>query len=694
MRHLGVEDLVIPLPKIVVVGDQSTGKSSLIEGISEIKVPRRAGVCTRCPLEINLSESTKPEEPWTCKVSLYKKYTYEGSQGRSTKARIEGATRTRPLGPWTVQDPEDTPFATTFSKEELAALLEWAQIATLNPSSPYENYMPASPNFKNNASNQVKFSPNVVRIEIIGVDLPNLSFYDLPGVINVSDVAEESYLVNLVKNLVKEYIKADNCINLLTLPMTDDPANSSASMILRQEHAECRTVGVLTKPDRVQEVESVEQWVHIFNGDRFRLGHGYYVVKNNPDVSIDHSTARAQERQFFENYAPWNSTLKQYESRFGTAQLQAALSCELTAQIRASLPYFAQQVQRKLEQIEQSLKALPEPITGNLPLKILEHIIFFEGEIQKDFDGGVPGHSFQMEWHNVAEQFRKTLEDSRPLLSHSATPPAIRPTIEGQDTPTRTHTMSDAINLDSDDEDLPASVNALPNRPSKKRSNDTTPQNTPLKRARMGDIPLHSRGSGKTSYSKTFSLTEVERFLKEAHVGLPCQIDPKATERMICASVSVWAEPLKDFLESSVKMCQTLISNRVTAAFSAWQQTLLQIRTQEICASFFDRITRQLQAFIDSIYKRELSRPMTLNKEALGTANEKALTMLIARRRDYRASRYLDEQDSALERTPNRQSRAERLAKITDVQLGPDPYAQEVLAMSVRRLVYLGLRNC
>ena len=33
LRHLGVEGLVDPLPKIAVVGDQSTGKSSLIEGI-------------------------------------------------------------------------------------------------------------------------------------------------------------------------------------------------------------------------------------------------------------------------------------------------------------------------------------------------------------------------------------------------------------------------------------------------------------------------------------------------------------------------------------------------------------------------------------------------------------------------------------------------------------------------------------
>ena len=106
--------------------------------------------------------------------------------------------------------------------------------------------------FKGNRKYQVKFSPNVIRLEISGPFLPNLSFYDLPGVINVSDVPEEGYLVDLVKNLVKEYIQADNSINLLTLPMTDDPANSSASKLIRDEKAEARTVGVLTKPDRVR----------------------------------------------------------------------------------------------------------------------------------------------------------------------------------------------------------------------------------------------------------------------------------------------------------------------------------------------------------------------------------------------------------------------------------------------------------
>ena len=47
LRQLGIEGLQVPLPKIVVVGDQSAGKSSLIEALSEIKVPRSSGTCTR-----------------------------------------------------------------------------------------------------------------------------------------------------------------------------------------------------------------------------------------------------------------------------------------------------------------------------------------------------------------------------------------------------------------------------------------------------------------------------------------------------------------------------------------------------------------------------------------------------------------------------------------------------------------------
>ena len=334
LRHLGVEDLDLPLPRIVVVGDQSTGKSSLIEGMSEIKVPRSAGTCTRCPLEINLTESTTV---WNCNVSLSKKYMYEGNLGIRTQARgfirSEGATRDRPLGPWRPQDTEDIHFATITSKDDVADVLQLAQLATLNPGTSPDNYMPGQRHIAN-TSLQVKFSPNMIRLDISGPDLPNLSFYDLPGVINVSDLPEESYLVNIVKNLVKEYVRAEDSINLLAMPMTDDPANCSAFRLIRDLKAENRTIGCLTKPDRLQEGESMDQWIEILKGQRYNLGFGYFVIKNNPDPSVDHAAARIEEAEFFENIEPWAHTLRDHSTRFGTLPLQTVLSQRLTTQIQ------------------------------------------------------------------------------------------------------------------------------------------------------------------------------------------------------------------------------------------------------------------------------------------------------------------------------------------------------------------------
>jgi GTPase SAR1 family protein len=37
----------INLPQLVVVGDPSSGKSSVLEGLTKLKFPRNSGLCTR-----------------------------------------------------------------------------------------------------------------------------------------------------------------------------------------------------------------------------------------------------------------------------------------------------------------------------------------------------------------------------------------------------------------------------------------------------------------------------------------------------------------------------------------------------------------------------------------------------------------------------------------------------------------------
>ena len=53
VRANGIGDH-IALPQLVVCGDQSAGKSSVLEGISGIPFPRQDGLCTRFATEIIL----------------------------------------------------------------------------------------------------------------------------------------------------------------------------------------------------------------------------------------------------------------------------------------------------------------------------------------------------------------------------------------------------------------------------------------------------------------------------------------------------------------------------------------------------------------------------------------------------------------------------------------------------------------
>lgn len=42
----------IDLPQLVVVGDQSSGKSSVLEGLTKLPFPRNSGLCTRFATQI------------------------------------------------------------------------------------------------------------------------------------------------------------------------------------------------------------------------------------------------------------------------------------------------------------------------------------------------------------------------------------------------------------------------------------------------------------------------------------------------------------------------------------------------------------------------------------------------------------------------------------------------------------------
>ena len=715
LHHLGLDKLDLPLPKIVVVGDQSTGKSSLIEGMSEIKVPRSSGTCTRCPLEINLSDTST--DAWSCKVFLCKKYMYEGTQGQVAtrgKGRPEAATRQRPLGPWILQDTEEIFFATVFSKEVVPDVLKLAQLATLNPSKQLilllghrlmhfiagtdpKRYMPGNVSAQEDYL-QVKFSPNVIRLDISGQGLPNLSFYDLPGVINVSDTPEEGYLVSLVKNLVKEYVQAEDSINLLAIPMTDDPANSTASQLIRELKAEARTLGVLTKPDRRQVGEAMvstplpdtrpaltwtsnkDQWSQILNGVRFRLGLGYYVVKNNPDPKVDHVTARAEEADFFSNEEPWAELID--KSRFGTLKLQTTLSQLLTDQIRKKLPQILQKVYQKAENIDDMLRELPEPISGNLPAMVLGELMKFNDQLQQHLDGGRRHYPFQKTWNDLASIFRKTLGDTRPILN------LPRPQRDGSEVLMGTPTPNGraTINIDSDDEDMPTPTMSQSSG-IKRRAASTSLDRSPSKaqKAENGDRAVQS---------KAFDLAEIKSLIQEAYAGgVPNQTHPKATEEMIGLSIAHWHVPLDQFLSATEQLCESMVFERVHSVFGGRQGTQFFEQIISHCEVFFKDVFAQQRQVAKRILSWELAKPQTLNEEAMSIARDKALKILQEHRRKAMAYELICEQEQKSGKPTTGQARMEKVARVNESQLKPEIYGQELHAMSVRSSSFFPPRN-
>lgn len=129
----------------------------------QITVPRDAGTCTRCPIECRLQSFAGS---WSCKISV----------------RYEFDAAGKPL-----DDISETAFGEVITeKADIEPALRRAQFAVLNPHISIDKILPMSIPALNVISSvpngkALKFSRNVVCVDIRGPGLTDLSFIDLPG---------------------------------------------------------------------------------------------------------------------------------------------------------------------------------------------------------------------------------------------------------------------------------------------------------------------------------------------------------------------------------------------------------------------------------------------------------------------------------------------------------------------------------
>ncbi|CAE7024410.1 GTP-binding protein [Pyrenophora teres f. teres] len=84
LRRTGLSG-VVELPQLIVCGDQSSGKSSVLEAITEIPFPRKENLCTRFATEIILRRSNTS----TSTVTI----TPDKLRPQSEQAKLKGFTK-------------------------------------------------------------------------------------------------------------------------------------------------------------------------------------------------------------------------------------------------------------------------------------------------------------------------------------------------------------------------------------------------------------------------------------------------------------------------------------------------------------------------------------------------------------------------------------------------------------------------
>ncbi|KAF7290690.1 hypothetical protein MIND_01309300 [Mycena indigotica] len=360
LRGLGAENLkFLDLPSITVIGGQSAGKSSLVEAVSGITVPRDSGTCTRCPMECNMSSSTAS---WSCNISL----------------RIDYDSRSSPR-----ETPDTIPFGSTITNPaDVEIWLRRAQAAILSyPCSHEELYTKTKEELRAEDDQRPLFSKNSVVVDINDPDVTDICFIDLPGLIQ--NDREEVLLV--VRELVVSRIESDNTLILVTLPMTEDLKNQEAARLAHNADPNGeRTIAVLTKPDMLTKgnLGLRKTWTNILEGRTERLTHGYYCVRlPNDDERLQHiPNVKAEERamEFFKSTEPWSRITDR--SRFGVNNLTTFLSGLLIEKIELNLPILRQQLSDLVADYTNRLERLPPPPNNDSAAEVLLRINAFVQE--------------------------------------------------------------------------------------------------------------------------------------------------------------------------------------------------------------------------------------------------------------------------------------------------------------------------
>lgn len=312
-------DKDLSLPQLVVCGDQSSGKSSVLEAIAEIPFPRKENLCTRFATEIILRRKKAPS--MTVKIVP--------DLGRTTDE----------------QDVLSNHNITIHHIGELPTIIERATKVM---------------GLEETAEGKGAFAKDVLRIEIAGPDQPHLTLVDLPGLIHSENRLQTATDVEVIGKLVEKYIGNPRTIILAVISAKNDYANQIILKKAREADPDGRrTLGIVTKPDDLYPGSDNEKaFINLAKNGDVNFALGWHVLRNRnaQETKLSFSERERKEEQFFST-TDWSQLPV---DSLGIASLRSRLSNLLYQHIKQELPGLRKELDAIYKHTDSQLAKLGE----------------------------------------------------------------------------------------------------------------------------------------------------------------------------------------------------------------------------------------------------------------------------------------------------------------------------------------------
>lgn len=335
----------IQLPQIVVVGAQSSGKSSVLENlVGRDFLPRGSGVVTRRPLILQLVHTATKTKA-----------------GNSKKANRETPVEHEDVEAYFSDDEGDA------SEKEKEEPDEWGKFLHLKERkmTDFDEICEEIERETERVTGTNKgISSEPIRLKIYSPRVLNLTLVDLPGVTKVPVGDQPLDIENQIRHLILQYISNPNSIILAVTPANIDLATSEALKIAREVDPDGnRTLAVCTKLDLMDHGTDA---LDILYGRVIPVKLGIIGVMNRSQLDINNKksiqAALNDEALFFQKNYPALS------SRNGTPYLARTLNKLLMHHIRNCLPELKSRVNTMTSQYQHLLQSYGEPVEDKGPM--------------------------------------------------------------------------------------------------------------------------------------------------------------------------------------------------------------------------------------------------------------------------------------------------------------------------------------